>query len=327
MIMNLLNLASIPIRLFTCLILLICFTNWVFVFAQGSDKIPLPEYFGIYAVEKGQLYAVKDGKTTNQAPTHNIQLYSIAKGTSQSYPAFVFPSDIKFLVFQPDTSSYIQGLTLIKLPFVSRNLGSGMNNSINEWIAARVPKFSIQLLSKPVAAQSLMIQAIPQSDLQPGFYALYYQNPNQLRAQVWWTFLEIKSSEQPNRTDCIDILFQTGGVLGGMEMSDYFMRYGPADFPIITEQKYRACDPRVAISNKESDPSPRLGESATPSVGPNCNTFDGCMDSGLKAVRSQNWEQASANFTRASSIEPLDPRVWSALGAINLIKGNNEEAM
>jgi hypothetical protein len=248
-----------------CVVLfLVLFLSKPWVSGESAESMPLPEYFGVYAVDRGRLTAIFGGKGAYQPPSYKVELYSIAGGSSKTESPAQLSADVRFLVFDQEAGQLARSLELYKLAYVQNDvqklaaLGVQAERTqvvrINKWLEARLETFRIGLLSKPVAGQLQMVQLLPEAELSPGLYALYYTPPTR---RIWWYLFGVQFSGTPQPSECIDLTLSPGG-LGALEITDYLMQHGPLEFPALMKDRYRAC----SSSQGEIAPGKPAGEIA-----------------------------------------------------------------
>jgi len=173
------------------------------VFCQSKDNIPIPEYFGIYAVVEGHLIKLDaqqvraDKNLTVRLGQRNgvgniLQGQPVASSTNAQVPEFA--SDLKIVVFSQtggmqsplDTA---KSLHLERLVFV-RNLtvGTGFPNNVrrtgaeNGWESGDAPELLglasgdrakvLEFLIKPLQGHQDMVVAVLPEKLSPGLYRI-----------------------------------------------------------------------------------------------------------------------------------------------------------
>src|SRR5713226_1549946 len=323
--------------------LALVFLVWLFGqsgFCQTKENLPMPEYFGIYAIDNGKLTSVREGKSAYQSSVREIHVYSMAGGVDKTVSAPELSSDVRFIIFNPSPAEMAHDLSLYKLGYVRNfihgNLDQALNpyvfgkenvkiSPVNRWLAARLPESQVGLLSKPFGSQPQMIQVVPEVQLSPGVYAFFHAKDK------WWQVFVVASSGTSNTSECIDIAFQTGGYGGPMVMGDYFARHGPPEFPEITKEHYNPCSGNP--SNVSGPPSP--GRSNNPANAPgqpmasvkaNCADYNACLKSGIEAHFASQWQQAIADFEEASKLDPTKADPWGWLGRVYLALGRYQQA-
>jgi hypothetical protein len=74
-------------------------TFGVRVSAQNAEKAPLPEYFGVYALDNGKLTALIGGNSSENRGSQTLELFSFETNSSMRYSVLAFSSEIRFVVF------------------------------------------------------------------------------------------------------------------------------------------------------------------------------------------------------------------------------------
>lgn len=244
------------LRCVVLFLVLFLFKPWGFV--EGAERMPLPEYFGVYAVDRRRLTAIFEGKGDYKPPSYQVELYSIEDQSSKTHSALQLSADVRFLVFDQEAGQLARSVKLYKLAYVQNDvqkigaIGGWSERTqvkrINKWLAARLETLKIGLLSKPVAGQLQMVQLLPEAGLSPGLYALYYTPPT---GRIYWSFFGVQFSGTPQPSECIDITLCCPMGLGGIEVTDYLMQHQPPQFPELMKDRYRAC------SSSQREISPR----------------------------------------------------------------------
>jgi tetratricopeptide (TPR) repeat protein len=309
------------IKLFGVLFLAELVGNWQVVSAQGAEKLPIPEYYGVYAVTDGKLASVMDGKSPHRPQTQSIELYSLAGFSGKSYSAFQFSPDVRFIVYSPTASDLGQSINLYKLAYVNNFFHKNDSGQVvkveqvNGTLMARLSKLEINLLSKPVPSQSQMIQLIPEENLTPGIYVLFSQT-----LERWWLApFFVSSSGYFKPTDCVDINFPTAGFGGAMDISDYFLRHRPREFPDLIEEHYSICKSTPGEAREPSSTRDRRVSK------PACDDYDSCLKNGVDEFNLGNFDQSLECFKKASALNPSEPHVWEWLSLALLATGHYSE--
>lgn len=284
------------------------------------QKTPVPEYFGIYVIDNGNLASLHEGKSSYQPPASRINLYSMASGGFAAN-AQEFSSKLHFLVFNANPAELAHNLYLYRLGFVRSFIQGNMDQAlnplvfgkensnatpINSWLSGRLPNAQIPLLSKPVTGQTQIIEETPSGDLSPGVYALFHAQEH------WYEVFTIAGSDMSGVADCVDISFQTGGFGGPMVMGDYYSRYGPPAFPEITVQHYKSCATQPATVGQTPG-----NTNSQPSISTlDCSLYRPCMDKGNESFSRQQWDQAISYYQKASTLSPSEGGPWGAMAGI-----------
>jgi len=315
------------IKLFWFLLLAELVGSWQVVLAQGTEKLPIPEYYGVYAVTDGKLASVIEGKAPHRPQTQSIELYSLAGFSRKSYSAFQFSPDVRFVVYSPSASGLGQLIRLYKLSYVNNFLHKNDSGQVvkveqvNGMLMARLSKLEINLLSKPIPSQSQMIQLIPEENLTPGIYVLF----NQTLERWWLAPFFVSSSGFLKPTDCVDINFSTMGFGGGMDISDYFLRHRPREFPDLTEEHYSICKPTPGETKEH--PSTRDRRVSPAETKPTCDDYDSCLKNGVDEFNLRNFDHSLECLKKASTLNPSEPHVWEWLSMVLLATGHYSEVL
>lgn len=305
--------------------------------AQSKPSSRLPEYYGVYAVDGANLYSLIGGNPSDKAPIQPIEVYSFETGSAKSYSAAALPSGVVFIVFDQASGDLVRTLGLYRLPY-GRNLVATNSDAplagqslgpqlapLHRTLAARLQAFQVPLLSKPIPSQPQMVQVVPSSPLAAGVYLLF--EPIGQKSESQWIAV---GSPQRQATDCVDITFPAGGFGGVLQMNDYWMMHGPAAFPEITPDHYKACgaEPGDNGGVRPVSASPAPGAPSgfvPPPPQPDCGNYSDCLTKGDDAYRSSAWPLAVMDFEAASGMDAAKPDAWVKLGLANLASGRGAE--
>lgn len=292
----------------------------------AGQSIPIPEYFGTYAVVDGQLLRL-DGKTLNPRRTTTVRFASYttdqqiqagqpAALAPQSIQVPVFPADLKIVVYDndsPNTEFQLRSLVFVKSMSLSR-----MNDirpdrirpsyPVNGWdnsggdIAyfSGYPKQEFEFRFKPVAGHTNMVIAGLDDKLSPGVYRLSRNEGPMAETPLGagnGIVFAVEPVSQGEATQCKNLTM--------------------VSYIAASQSKYSACtdsspDSSSGVLPSQPPLSPVGGAGTIPGTATTCSDYDGCMRTGLAAYRSHDWESATAAFTTASQQRPSngDPWVW-----------------
>jgi hypothetical protein len=283
--------------------------------SNGSAPTPLPENYGIYALDRGKLYDFFGANPSEGAPIRVIGVYSFETNGGKAYPAAIIGPGVAFIIFDQASGDLSRGLSLYRLPFGRYLKVGGSPKPINGPLAARFQAFRIPLLSKPVPGQSQMVETSPNSPLTPGDYLLFLARGQQYQAQliVVGPPPTLRAQE---RGSCVDISFP-GGFGGIMEMGDYWAMHGPPEFPEITPDHYSVCSggPGTARGSNGAPLQPGAHiRGAGPAGSLPCNNYQACMQAGVSAFNHSDLSAAVHDFQGAANQQPRSANPWVWLG-------------
>lgn len=291
----------------------------------GAQSVPLPEYYGIYAIDKGKLVNLFGGRSSQQPTTRTIELFSFKSGSSEGRPAMELSPDVRFLVFDQSPVEASQGLYIYRSPY-ARNLrmrnpdpaimGGGRDQvlAINKRLAARVEAFRVGLAAKPVPGQPQMVEVVPEYELPSGTYLIYGERERKYEYH-WFV---VGSPEPGEASDCIDLDFEFGGFGGRIVKATYYDLHGPVEFLEITKGHYVPCGSSVGVQ-----PS---GRSGVGSIHVSCDDYTSCLNGGVTAFNAHRWDESLAYFEEAARIEPGRGDAWVGVGGVYLEMGRYSEA-
>lgn len=297
----------------------------------AQDKLPVPEFFGFYAVDGGRSVALYEGQGS-AARQRNAQIYSVPQNGTIAGPVAELTSSARFILFYTTAGEMVQTMTLHRLPQL-RNVVEQADpaqriygardkvaSSPNEPVLARIPEQAFRLLSKPIPGQVQMIELVPNPQLTPGMYVLDYEPTGK---PGWYAVFAVGSPEASSGNACID-LFLPGGY-GGMfwransELSNAV--------PALSSERYKPCGGDGSAGSKTipaaTNPVPVSGNNAA-STSAICTDYDGCMRVGFDAFKSSSWDQALTSFTAAARYRQSGlPWMW--VGNTQLAMGNLQD--
>ena len=188
--------------------------------ASDSRGGPLPETYGLYAAQGGQI-----GRLNGD------QSFEVSTWAHRS----VLHPDVTFIVYDrrlADPSIALdQAITLERVAHVRNEVssaGAAVPATADNWVATDLPKFAIPVDFQPVPTAMQMVRVVPSRPLEPGLYSLQLRAGNTVvsgRFGVKWDKVD-KTAYMA--TYCVD-------------------RYAGAAAP------YRACDEAMAAA--QSPPS------------------------------------------------------------------------
>ena len=286
---------------------------------QSKANVPIPEYFGIYAVDNGKLTALIGSNSSEFSGSQTVELFSFETNSSKNYSVLAFSSDIHFVVFDQASGEVADALYLYRLPY-ARNL--------DRRVSARLGAFRTQLMGKPIQGQPQMIELVPGKNLLPGVYALFYLRRDGRYQIVRFLIGSLPTSDP---TECVDVsLAFSGGaggpLIAGIDAHDYFLRHEPVELLELTPEHYATCGAAPFAGRPGAT-------GGTPGSGPGlvspvpCVDYDSCVKNGINALLSSQWNGALSAFQTASTANPSKPQVWRLLGETLSSTGQDQAAL
>jgi hypothetical protein len=301
------------------------------VFCQSNDNIPVPEYFGVYAVIDGKLLKL-DGQEM-----HADKLATIPIGQRmgvgnvvQRQPATMppknvqvpeFPADLKIVIYSQSGGlqsplDKAKTLHLESLVFVrTLTIDTGWPNAIkrsdpeNGWdsgdavelavVAGGAHARELEFLVKPMSRQKDIVIAGLADKLKPGVYRLTLGHrdafmPASMQGGMLFAVQPVSQGESGK---CVDAL-----VTYAMSMSN---------------TKYTSCGGAAVNTPSPSSVNPAGGETTGGgTVAASCNSYDTCFEAGMVAYKSQDWPTANESFRAAAKQRPASGEPWVWLGRI-----------
>jgi tetratricopeptide (TPR) repeat protein len=309
---------------------LYCFCISYKAFSQSGPALPVPEFFGIYAVTDGRLVKL-DGKEVRTERTAQVRmgqrqsvggvLNGAPVASSQIVNVPVFSPDVKVIVFIQSGGmisplQVAEPLRVEPLAFV-RNLSvdtgppnnARRNGPENGWEYGNAPELlglatgdhpeSLELLKKPFPGQNDMVVAGFADKLQPGVYRFTLQSGSGLPGlndASYFTFA-VEPIAQAEASKCVDASVT------------YAM--------MVSNVKYRPCGAGVR--------PPSSGEPGTPAAAAGCANFQTCMSAGHSAMRSSSWQEALGAYQAAAPKMPQSGVPWLYIGKAYLGLGRNDD--
>src|SRR6266478_2844567 len=271
-------------------------------FCQSKENIPIPEYFGIYAVLDGKLIKLDSDQVhlenritvrlgVRHAVGNILQGQPLASSQNENIPSFT--PDFKIVVFSEPSGmqsplAVAKTLHLESLVFV-RNLlvDTGWPQNLrrsgpeNGWESGDAPELggiatgdranALEFLVKPMAGRADIVIAALSEPLKPGVYRL---------------------SAGPSAP-----LFRRGGFLFGVEPIQQGEAIKCVDATVtyamnMSKSKYTPCGPGVGPPPVSAMPTPN----ATSASATACADYDACLLAGAKALLSSDWRGAITDF-------------------------------
>lgn len=322
-------------------ILIAYFLTPGFAVSQASEQLPVPEYYGIYAVVSGKLVKL-DAQQIRPEETVRVRLGqrngvgNILQGSavagSTTAEIGKFGSDLKVIVFSQSSGvqsslDIAKSLHLESLVFV-RNLmvDTGWPNNVkrsgpeNGWESGDAPELlvmgggdrakSLEFLMKPLPGHPDMVVAALAEKLKPGVYRLRVGEADPFSGRRGFLFA-VDPVADGEISKCVDAL-----VTYSMNMSN---------------SKYTACGGVAHASNNTTSAAVPSSSNAPPSnstvPSATCTSYDDCFHSGQIAFRSADWSQAIADFQMAEKNRPESGEPLEWIGNSHLAAGRISDAV
>jgi hypothetical protein len=297
----------------------------------GQQKLPVPEYYGFYAVVDGKLI-----KLDSANGVHQVKLATIAIGAGNSLvdvirgqPATVppqivqvieFPSDVKFIAYggngQGTPEGAIHSFRVTELKFV-RNLtiDTGYPQNIRRTGPENGWDFSgggmdtgeklqnLELLAKPMPDQKDMFVLGFEEPLKPGIYRLFVQGndvdqllPGSERQGVLFA---VQPVEESKSVHCFDKTLT-------------FLHLGRE-----SETHFSPCSGPIAGSSA-STASPNLPASSTApptaTTPGTCSDYKACLASGISLYKARDFTNARQMLDKAVAFQPEEGVPFNWIG-------------
>ncbi len=304
------------------LVLGIGFNLVFFSLCSMGQSVPVPEFYGIYAVVDGHLLKL-DGKVFNPEKKVTVrfgQRNTVGNIVNRQPAALppkstlipVFPADMKLVIFEDSPLDVAQSFHLTPLVFVKNlSVDTGIPDNIrrtdgeNGWDDGSPAELlmanmgdsaqELELLVKPMSGQKDIVIAGVAEKLTPGVYRLSREG----QALVF----AVEPVSQGETARCVN------------QQLSYMMT--------LSKTKYTACTGSAAATSPDQSNSAIGG--STPSAGNGgaaaCSDYDSCLSAGKKDGVAKDWDGANTAFLVAAKQRPASGEPWVWLGRILLLDG------
>jgi hypothetical protein len=300
----------------------------------SQEKLPIPEFFGFYAVDNGRSFSIHEGQGTDATKLKAVEFYSYwNKGILRNDVPEV-SSRARFILFYANAGEMVKDMSLHQLPLLRNSIetpellerqmaaaqGRKANDRIvaspNKPLFAKVPELDFRLLSKPVPNQPQMVEIVPSTPLAGGLYVMDYAKGAQGR-EGWYAIFAVSSGEE-QRPFCMDLVLQ-GGTGGQLFNSNSPLANS---VPSLSNGQYRRCAGEAPTSIQTTGTTELSGVPGSQAA---CTDFDSCMRAGHSAFSSSDWTTAITDFQAASDKKPDsgEPLIW--LGNADLSAGRRDD--
>lgn len=291
-----------------------------------GQSIPVPEYFGVYAVVDGRLLKL-DGQEVHSEKnvTVNIGQRMGVGNVVQHQPATMppksmqvpeLPADLKIVVYaQPGglqspldiaKTLHLESLVFVRTLTIDTGWPSAIKRSDpeNGWDSGDAVELAVvaggeharelEFLMKPMAGHNDMVVAGLADKLKPGVYRLTLgQREAFMPASMQGGMLfAVQPVSQGEAQKCVDAL-----VSYNMSMSN---------------TKYAPCG---ETSSAPSTSTQTIANTSSAGVA-TCSDYDSCFQAGITAYKSKDWAGAKAAFQAAANQRPTSGEPWMWLGRI-----------
>lgn len=306
-----------------------------------KENIPVPEYFGIYAVSDAHLIKL-DAQQVHADKSVGVPLGQrngvgdILQGrpvaTSVETQVPEFASDLQIIVFSQAGGvqtplDIAQSLHLERFLFVrTLRVDTGFPQNVrrsgaeNRWEAGDAPELlgasmgdhakPLEFLVKPFPSHQDMVVAVLPDKLSPGVYRLRVGEADPLTGKPGLIFA-VPPVKDGEAASCVDAAVS---YLMGLSKNAFTPCVASSQGPLANAPQ------TAAAGSPATSPAPDASE-----VSP-CGNYAGCFSSGLNAYKSSDWQGAVTGFQSAASQRPdaRDPWIW--LGRAYLRNRQNKQA-
>jgi hypothetical protein len=296
-----------------------------------GQSVPVPEYFGVYAVVDGKLLKL-DGQEVRAEKNATVRLgQRMGVGNVvQHQPATMppktvqipeFPADLKIVIYAQAgglqspldiaKTIHLESLVFVRTLTIDTGWPSAIKRSDpeNGWDSGDAVELAVvaggeharelEFLVKPMPGQKDMVIAGLQDKLKPGVYRLTLGQrdafmPASLQGGM---LIVVQPVAQGESGKCVDAL-----VTYNMSMSN---------------TKYTSCAGAAVNTPAPSSVDPAGGRTGGGTVAAaSCNGYDACFQAGMAAYKAKDWSTANADFQAAASQRPTSGEPWVWLGRI-----------
>lgn len=310
-------------------ILLLVLATVTSLSAQAS--LPVPEYFGIYAVSDGRLIKI-DGKEVRGDKTVSVRmgqrqavggvLSGAPVASSQAVNVPVFSADLKIIVFLQGGGmisplQMAEPLRIEPLVFVRKvSVDTGFPNNVrrsgpeNGWEYGNAPELlglatgdhpeALELLKKPFPGQKDMVLAGFAEKLQSGVYRFTLQPGDALLGGGMYFTFAIEPIAQAEASKCVDASIT------------YAM--------MVSNVKYRACSPQTRSGTPDGSGGTSAAGSSPGGTArvSECSDYRNCFSAAMTAYKAKDWPSATEAFEAAAKQRPTSGEPWVWLGRVYL---------
>lgn len=305
--------------------------------------MPVPEYFGVYAVVDGHLMKL-DGQGVEAKKLTTVRMgQRMGVGdVTQHQPAALppssiqvpeLPADLKIIVYAQSGGAqspleiaktlHLESLVFVRTLTIDAGWPSGIKRSDREngWDAGGAVELAgtaggqhaseLEFLMKPMPGHQDMVIAGLAEKLKPGVYRLTlgrreFFMPASMQGGMLFAVQPVSQGENDK---CVDSLMTYA-------MTTSNTKYTPCSGAQITTS---------AAMGSQSDASLPLQNAPAATTKAACADYDGCMQMGQTAFRSSDWPMAISSFQAAANQHTTNGDPWVWLGRTYLRSGQNED--
>ncbi len=294
--------------------------------ASFGQSLPVPEYFGVYAVVDGKLLKL-DGQEVHaeKLTTVRIGRRMGVGNVVQHQPATMPPTnmqvpelsaDLKIIAYAESgglqspldiaKTLHLESLVFVRTLTIDTGWPSAIKRSDpeNGWDSGDAVELAVvaggeharelEFLMKPMPGQKDMVVAGLVDKLKPGVYRLTLGQrdafiPSSMQSGMLFA---VQPVEQGESGKCVNAV-----VTYAMSMS---------------KTKYSSCA-GAAVNTPTASVNPSGDTTGSSAVGAaSCNSYDLCFQAGMAAYRAKDWSTANASLKTAASQQPTsgEPYVW-----------------
>lgn len=291
-----------------------------------GQSLPIPEYFGVYAVVDGKLLKL-DGQEVHAEKLTTVRMgQRLGVGNVvQRQPAAMppksiqvpeLPADLKIIIYAQAGGAqspldiaktlHLEALAFVRTLTIDTGWPSGIKRSDpeNGWdtgdavelagVAGGEHARELEFLTKPMPGQKDMVVAGLADKLRPGVYRLTlgqreFFMPASMQGGMLFGVQPVSQGESGK---CVDAL----------------MTYAMS----MSNTKYTSCAGAAVNTPPPSVNPSGDGGSGSTAAASSCNSYDTCFQGGIAAYRAKDWSTATANFKAAASQRPIsgEPYIW-----------------
>lgn len=291
---------------------------------RATDEVPVPEFFGTYAVADGKLLGIDVSSSTMTPRNVEVRLgrrTGVAAAidrkplaTTEIVQLPELPGSVGFL-FYAQASGFIspmmiaQKASLKGLLYIRKiTVDTGWPNNVrasgveNAWDSGAPVELAtmgstdiataFQLLLKPIPNRSDIILAVPSQRLEPGVYMFETDNPT---GKYRFRFV-VSPLAEAEKSKCVDASYSYS----------------------MMSESHGTTNP-CGTKTPATEPSGAEATSASPQ---GCADYDGCLKTGLNLFTKGQFDEALRAFTAAGALRPDAGDVHTLEGLVFLARGD-----
>jgi hypothetical protein len=303
--------------------------------AQQRGATPIPEFFGIYAVAKGNLIELTGGLA---AATPKVRVRfgtpanveAVFKGSPlasiSEAEVLLLTKDARFIVnLQSGSGDVAANLQITPMVFIANiTIDTGpyryptvlrRTGPVHAWEAPHTSFFGmisetlrqpIRVRTKPVAGQQSMVMAVPAQELSGGLYAL--SGGEYWKERILFAVEPLSQGETQKRIDELCTWSMLTAQLG-------------CEIKTHVERSVAGAPSTAPIEDSGGIPTSKAASTGPPS----CGDYASCLSSGWRASKARDWAGAIAGFQGATVTAPSRKDGWENLALALLMSGRAVE--